>query len=179
MTRKNSDIAYKDDNHRLNYHFEFDEKYPKVSIKALAKNVSEEAYLTKEINNLINSGLEYKDIAILLRSSSKAYLFENELKKAGIPFSSDISKISFETVEVEFFINILKYIANPNDDISLLSVLRSEIFNFSEDDLAEISLSSEKSHFYKNLRNMKKKMKIIFLKKFLILIRFLQIFLIF
>ena len=148
MTRKNSDIAYKDDNHRLNYHFEFDEKYPKVSIKALAKNVSEEAYLTKEINNLINSGLEYKDIAILLRSSSKAHLFENELKKAGIPFSSDISKISFETVEVDFFINILKYIANPKDDLTLLSVLRSEIFDFSEDELSLISLSSDKKYFY-------------------------------
>ena len=152
MTRENSDIAYKDDNHRLNYHFEFDEKYPKVSIKALSKNLNEEAYLVKEINNLVNSGLEYKDIAILLRASSKAYLYENELKKAGIPFSSDISKVSFETVEVEFFINILKYIANPNDDISLLSVLRSEIFNFSEDDLAEISLSSNKSYFYQKFK---------------------------
>lgn len=152
MTRKNSDIAYKDDGHRLNYHFEFDENYPKVSIKALSKNLNEEAYLVKEINNLVNSGLEYKDIAILLRASSKAYLYENELKKAGIPFSSDISKVSFETVEVEFFINILKYIANPNDDISLLSVLRSEIFNFSEDDLAEISLSSNKSYFYQKFK---------------------------
>lgn len=152
MTRENSDIAYKDDNHRLNYHFEFDENYPKVSIKALSKNLNEEAYLVKEINNLVNSGLEYKDIAILLRASSKAYLYENELKKAGIPFSSDISKVSFETVEVEFFINILKYIANPNDDISLLSVLRSEIFNFSEDDLAEISLSSNKSYFYQKFK---------------------------
>lgn len=152
MRRENSDIAYKDDNHRLNYHFEFDEKYPKVSIKALSKNLNEEAYLVKEINNLVNSGLEYKDIAILLRASSKAYLYENELKKAGIPFSSDISKVSFETVEVEFFINILKYIANPNDDISLLSVLRSEIFNFSEDDLAEISLSSNKSYFYQKFK---------------------------
>ncbi|WP_236785010.1 UvrD-helicase domain-containing protein [Anaerococcus ihuae] len=153
MTRENSDIAYKDDNHRLNYHFEFDENYPKVSIKALSKNLNEEAYLVKEINNLVNSGLEYKDIAILLRASSKAYLYENELKKAGIPFSSDISKVSFETVEVEFFINILKYIANPNDDISLLSVLRSEIFNFSEDDLAEISLSSNKSYFYQKFKD--------------------------
>lgn len=153
MTRENSDIAYKDDNHRLNYHFEFDEKYPKVAIKALSKNLNEEAYLVKEINNLVNSGLEYKDIAILLRASSKAYLYENELKKAGIPFSSDISKVSFETVEVEFFINILKYIANPNDDISLLSVLRSEIFNFSEDDLAEISLSSNKSYFYQKFKD--------------------------
>lgn len=153
MTRENSDIAYKDDNHRLNYHFEFDENYPKVSIKAISKNLNEEAYLVKEINNLINSGLEYKDIAILLRASSKAYLYENELKKAGIPFSSDISKVSFETVEVEFFINILKYIANPNDDISLLSVLRSEIFNFSEDDLAEISLSSNKSYFYQKFKS--------------------------
>ena len=148
MTKKNSDISYKDDNHRLNYHFEFDEKYPKVSIKALNSSVNEEEYLIKEIDNLINSGMNYKDIAILLRSSSRAYLIENELKKAGIPFSSDISKISFETVEVDFFINILKYIANPKDDLTLLSVLRSEIFDFSEDELSLISLSSDKKYFY-------------------------------
>lgn len=148
MTKKNSDISYKDDNHRLNYHFEFDEKYPKVSIKALNSSINEEEYLIKEIDDLINSGMSYKDIAILLRSSSKAYLIENELKKAGIPFSSDISKISFETVEVDFFINILKYIANPKDDFTLLSVLRSEIFNFSEDELSLISLSSDKKFFY-------------------------------
>ena len=148
MTKNNSDIAYKDDNHRLNYHFEFDEKYPKVSIKALNSSVNEEEYLVKEIDDLINSGMSYKDIAILLRSSSRAYLIENELKKAGIPFSSDISKISFETVEVDFFINILKYIANPKDDLTLLSVLRSEIFDFSEDELSLISLSSDKKYFY-------------------------------
>ena len=148
MTKNNSDIAYKDDNHRLNYHFEFDEKYPKVSIKALNSSVNEEEYLVKEIDDLINSGMNYKDIAILLRSSSRAYLIENELKKAGIPFSSDISKISFETVEVDFFINILKYIANPKDDLTLLSVLRSEIFDFSEDELSLISLSSDKKYFY-------------------------------
>ena len=148
MTKNNSDIAYKDDNHRLNYHFEFDEKYPKVSIKALNSSVNEEEYLVKEIDDLINSGIHYKDIAILLRSSSRAYLIENELKKAGIPFSSDISKISFETVEVDFFINILKYIANPKDDLTLLSVLRSEIFDFSEDELSLISLSSDKKYFY-------------------------------
>lgn len=148
MTKNNSDIAYKDDNHRLNYHFEFDEKYPKVSIKALNSSVNEEEYLVKEIDDLINSGMNYKDIAILLRSSSRAYLIENELKKAGIPFSSDISKISFETVEVDFFINILKYIANPKDDLTLLSVLRSEIFDFSEDELSLIGLSSDKKYFY-------------------------------
>ena len=148
MTKNNSDIAYKDDNHRLNYHFEFDEKYPKVSIKALNSSVNEEEYLVKEIDDLINSGMNYKDIAILLRSSSRAYLIENELKKAGIPFSSDISKISFETVEVDFFINILKYIANPKYDLTLLSVLRSEIFDFSEDELSLISLSSDKKYFY-------------------------------
>ena len=148
MTKNNSDIAYKDDNHRLNYHFEFDEKYPKVSIKALNSSVNEEEYLVKEIDDLINSGINYKDIAILLRSSSRAYLIENELKKAGIPFSSDISKISFETVEVDFFINILKYIANPKDDLTLLSVLRSEIFDFSEDELSLISISSDKKYFY-------------------------------
>lgn len=149
MTKELSNIAYKDDNHRLNPHNTFDDPYPKVSIKALNKNIKEETYLVKEIENLVNSGIEYRDIAILLRSSSKAYLIENELKKASIPYVSDISKISFETIEVDFFINILKYIANPKDDITLLSILRSEIFNFSEDDLSIIRLKGEGREFYK------------------------------
>ncbi|MSS77278.1 UvrD-helicase domain-containing protein [Anaerococcus sp. AGMB00486] len=149
MTKDLSNIAYKDDNHRLNPHNKFDDPYPKVSIRALNKNIKEETYIVNEIENLIKSGIEYRDIAILLRSSSKSYLIENELKKASIPFVSDISKISFNTIEVDFFINILKYIANPKDDITLLAILRSEIFNFSEDDLSLIRLKGEGREFYK------------------------------
>lgn len=156
MTKDLSNIAYKDDNHRLNPHNKFDDPYPKISIRALNEKIKEETYIVKEIENLVKSGIKYRDIAILLRSSSKAYLIENELKKASIPFVSDISKISFDTIEVDFFINILKYIANPKDDITLLAVLRSEIFNFSEDDLSKIRLEGKGYEFYEAFKYYEK-----------------------
>lgn len=150
MTKDLSSIGYKDDGHRLVPSFEFDEKNPKVSIIALNSSIKEEVYLVEEIENLIKTGHKYRDIAILLRSKTKAYLIENELKKASIPFSSDISEVSFRTTEVDFFINILKYIENPKDDISLLAILRSEIFNFSEDDLSLIRIKTDKKYFYES-----------------------------
>ena len=94
-------------------------------------------------------GYDYRDIAILLRSGGKSYVYEEAFKKAEIPFFNDISKVSFRAVEVTFFINLLKYLANPKDDLTLLSILRSEIFDFDEDDLVEIRLSSDSYSFTK------------------------------
>src|SRR5699024_4294352 len=59
------------------------------------------------------------------------------------------SKVSFRAVEVTFFINLLKYLVNPKDDLTLLSILRSEIFDFDEDDLVEIRLRSSSYSFTK------------------------------
>lgn len=42
----------------------------------------------------------------------------------------------------------MKYLTNPNDDIILLSVLRSVIFDIDEDDLARIKLASASYKFY-------------------------------
>jgi len=156
MTKKLSGIDYKNGGHRLNPTKEFDKKNPKSEVHVLDEKLSEENHLVKLIENLIEDGYEYKDIAILLRSGSKSYLYENAFKKAGIPFFNDISKVSFGAVEVTFFINMLKLIANPKDDITLLSVIRSDIYKFSEDDIAAIRLNSKYSKFYEAFENYSK-----------------------
>lgn len=156
MTKEVSGIDYKNGGHRLNPTKEFDKKNPKSEVHVLDEKLSEENHLVKVIENLIEDGYEYKDIAILLRSGAKSYLYENSFKKAGIPFFNDISKVSFGAVEVTFFINMLKLIANPKDDITLLSVIRSDIYKFSEDDIAAIRLDSKYAKFYEAFENYSK-----------------------
>ena len=156
MTKEVSGIDYKNGGHRLNPTKEFDKKNPKSEVHVLDEKLSEENHLVKVIENLIEDGYEYKDIAILLRSGAKSYLYENAFKKASIPFFNDISKVSFGAVEVTFFINMLKLIANPKDDITLLSVIRSDIYKFSEDDIAAIRLNSKYTKFYEAFEDYNK-----------------------
>ena len=148
MTKDQSGIDYKNGGHRLNPTQEFDSSNPKSEIHILENIINKENHIASVIENLIEEGYQYRDIAILLRSGAKSYLYEKAFKKANIPFFNDISKVSFGAVEVSFFINMLKLIANPKDDISLLSVLRSQIYKFSEDDIAEIRLNSDNIKFY-------------------------------
>ena len=161
MTKEASGIDYKNGGHRLNATKEFDKANPKSEIHVLEEKLSEENHLVKVIENLLEEGYEYKDIAILLRSGAKSYLYENAFKKAGIPFFNDISKVSFGAVEVTFFINMLKLIANPKDDITLLSVIRSDIYKFSEDDIAAIRLNSKYAKFYEAFENYDKEDEIL------------------
>lgn len=153
MTKDQSAIDYKNGGHRLNPTQTFDKKYPKSEIHILDDKLNEENHIANVIENLTEEGYEYRDIVILLRSGSKSYLYENSLKLANIPFFNDINKVSFGATEVTFFINILKLIANPKDDITLLAVLRSEIYNFSEEDIANIRLASNDIRFYQAFEN--------------------------
>lgn len=150
MTAEMSDIDYKNGGHRLNYGKDENDlkDSARVGVKVLDKALKEEIYLTKLIKELTYEGYEYRDIAILLRNGTESYKYEEAFKKADIPYFNDISKVSTEASEVGFFINLLKYLTNPNDDIVLMSVLRSVIFDIDEDDLAKIKLSSDSYKFY-------------------------------
>ncbi|WP_308652889.1 UvrD-helicase domain-containing protein [uncultured Anaerococcus sp.] len=150
MTKDMADIDYKKGGHRLNYGKEEKDLLDsaRVGMKVLGPDVKEEIYLTSLIKDLIAEGYEYRDIAILLRNGTESYKYEEAFKKADIPYFNDISKVSTQASEVGFFINLLKYLTNPNDDLVLLAILRSVIFDIDENDLAKIKLASDSYKFY-------------------------------
>lgn len=156
MTKESSDIDYKNAGHRLNFDKNDKSPFKRAQVKVIDQKIREEDYLVELVEEIREMGYDYRDIAILLRSGAKSYIYEEAFKKAEIPFFNDISKVSFRAVEVTFFINILKYLANPKDDLSLLSILRSEIFGFTEDDLVEIKLNSSAFSFYKAFKEYDK-----------------------
>lgn len=123
--------------------------------------VLEAKFVSKKVKELLESGIEvydkkqgqrkisYRDIAILLRSTSTtAPIYEKELSELELPVFSDSSSTYLESIEIETMMSLLKIIDNPMQDIPLVTVLRSTIGGFTDNDLIEIRLADKKCSFY-------------------------------
>ena len=124
---------------------EIEAKFIANKIEELIKNKYQ--IYDKKIESYRNA--TYKDIAILLRSTkNKANIYEQEITKLGIPVFCDNTQDYLETIEIQTIMSLLKIIDNPIQDIPLVTVLRSNIAGFTDDELVEIRLSDKNSDFY-------------------------------
>lgn len=93
--------------------------------------------------------VQYRDIVILMRSlGNKAINLEEILGFYNIPVYSNSGDGYFSTIEVDTMVNLLKIIDNPIQDIPLISVMRSPIFGFDSNELANIRLVDRDVKFY-------------------------------
>ena len=96
--------------------------------------------------------IKYKDIAILLRSiSGTANVYEKEISALGIPVYSDSSGEYLQSIEIETIMALLRIINNPMQDIPLVTVMRSPIGNFTDNELIEIRMNDINANFYEAL----------------------------
>lgn len=126
--------------------------------------VLEARFVARKIKELIDSkyqiidkktgrrDIQYKDIAILLRTSSGvANVYEKEISELEIPVYSDSSSQYLQSVEIETIMSLLRIINNPLQDIPLVTVMRSPIGNFTDNELIEIRMVDRNSSFYEAL----------------------------
>lgn len=95
--------------------------------------------------------LKYGDIAILTRSRSNNLAIMQEFAQQNVPLFVTDAENYFQTFELTVMMNYLKIIDNPDQDIPLVAVLRSPLFNFNESDLAKIRIKNKNSSFYSAL----------------------------
>lgn len=96
--------------------------------------------------------LQYKDFVILLRATREwAPVIAGELELMGIPVYTDAGMGYFDTVEIKTVTALLNIIDNPDQDIPLLSVLRSPMFMFTAEELIDIRLEEGEESLYKAL----------------------------
>ena len=134
------------------------------------ENIEIEAkYVANKIKKLIDSkyqvydrkkesfrDITYKDIAILLRSTKdKASIYEQELIKLDMPVFSDSNQEYLDSIEIQTVMSLLKIIDNPMQDIPLVTVLRSNIGKFTDNELVEIRLSDKYENFYNCMQKAK------------------------
>ena len=136
---------------------ETDEIFENIELEAKfvanrIKHLLESKYQVKEKEGY--KSVTYKDIVILLRSANTiAEIYEKELTKLNIPVFSDTSSEYLDSTEIATILSLLKVVDNPNQDIALVAVLRSPMYNFDDNDLIQIRLQDRKGSFYNALLN--------------------------
>ncbi len=90
------------------------------------------------IREQVASGLKYSNVAVLLRSS---YAFEEYLaafRSYGIPYLAEGEKSFYRTNEVVDFLNLLSVVANPNDTLAWVGVLRSPVGGLTDKEILDL-----------------------------------------
>lgn len=94
----------------------------------------------------------YKDIVILLSTvSGVGDKYVEILRRMDIPSYIASEKGYFDALEINTILSMLRAIDNPLNDISVAAVLRSALFNMSDDELALIRNTNKEDYFYQAL----------------------------
>ena len=157
------DLMQEDDDKKYNEEDEENDK--EESEEPIENTIVEAKFVANKIKELLNSNyyvydkkkgyrkITYKDIVILLRSTkTTAPIYEKEISELNFPVFSDTSSEYLDTVEIQTIVSLLKLIDNPNNDIPLVTVLRSSIANFSDNDLIEMRLVDKNCSFYEVMK---------------------------
>jgi len=156
LENKDEEIEYEEESHE-----EVEEPIQNIEVEAkfVARKIkdildSKEVVFDKKIGY---RPITYKDIVILLRSTKdKANIFEKELITLDIPVYSDTSLEYLDSIEIQTIMSLLKVIDNPMIDIPLVSVLRSMIGGFLDNELIKIRLEHTEESFYESMCNYSK-----------------------
>ena len=99
------------------------EKGHKIVYSRLANDKEEAAYIAREIQLLERPGRGYDDFAILYRTNAQSRLFEDALRRAGIPYQI-LSGFSFyERKETKDMISYMRLVVNPRDEMAFVRVI--------------------------------------------------------
>ena len=77
----------------------------------------------------------FKDVAVLMRTSSALAPLLDAFKAAGIPYVVEMEKLFYAAQEVIDFVNLLRVLDDPEDRVSFTGLLRSPLFGVKDAEL--------------------------------------------
>ncbi len=126
--------------------------------------MKKDGFLIHDTEDVIENGVTVKkdilrpvknsDILILMSSHKKdGDVFKTVLEKAGIGAHVEVEGF-FQKAEIKLMMSVLKAIDNPKRDISFVSVLRSPVGGFTDDEIALIRAYERHGCIYDALLNV-------------------------
>ena len=117
------------------------------------KLTGEMRLVIKEILKLHQEkGVAFKEIALLTSSRSRNDQILLALSEYGIPVKTDGEQNNYlQSLEVQVMLDTLRVIHNPLQDYALVSLMKSPMFGFDEDELARLSLQKAEDKIQENL----------------------------
>ena len=113
--------------------------------------ILEEDYVTDEITKQLRKP-RFSDIVILSRSLSNwAEPVKEVLEEYNIPVFSSLTTGYFSALEIQTILALLHLIDNFMQDIPLVTVMTSEMFHFTKEELAQIRAKAPQRFFYQSV----------------------------
>ncbi len=140
-----------------------DERFADIPCNDTASAACEAVYIADRIKKILDGSFtvedpksgtrrpaEPRDIVILFRTRTHISAFSDILSAAGIPVMTEKSISLFDALEVSMLVSFLKAIDNPLQDIHLLTMLFSPVYDISSNELVALS-SRENKYLYENV----------------------------
>lgn len=160
------EIQY-DDKQQLYYGAPFDEVRGQSELtiinKELSNDLTESEWIAHRIKEIIQyervydmktgdyRAATYRDIVILERNNTNASVHQQVMNAHQIPFYVESKSGFFETDEIRTVLSLLRVVDNPLQDIHVIGLLRSVIYQVSERDLVTIRLHNRQAFIYENI----------------------------
>lgn len=110
----------------------------------------------KALESQSKGRFDFSTIAVLVPSRTRNMTILKRFSEAGIPLVADDGVMNYlKSTEVMVMLETLRTINNPLNDYALVSLLKSPMFLFDEDDLARIAIQAHQQafvSFYDKLR---------------------------
>ena len=120
------------------------------------KNLLEARFVARRIRAMLEEGqpvtgeggelrpVRAEDVVILLRSpGSVLHHYAQALGEWGLPWQAEGAEDFFASTEVNVALSLLQIVDNPRQDVALISVLRSPVYGFSGDRLAQLRAGAQ------------------------------------
>jgi ATP-dependent helicase/nuclease subunit A len=109
----------------------------------------------KMIERAIERVARYSDFMVLFRRRAPLAAFERALRNARIPYVGARPGGLMAALEVSDMVALLTFLSSPNDDLALAQVLKSPLFNASDDVLLSIRFCKIEGTWWQRLQLIK------------------------
>jgi ATP-dependent helicase/nuclease subunit A len=126
---------------------------PQVELKVIEAKDEDAANLARmreadwiagRIGELKDGGTDYGDIAVLFQAMTPVGIYEQALKKAGVPYFAVSGRGFYHQPEIRDMVSFLSFLENPLADIPLAASLRSPLFQICDNTLFWLARSVKK-----------------------------------
>ncbi len=127
----------------------------KVHVHHFQYYLNEAQFIAEKINSLSKEeGLPYSSFAILVRTNRITNSFIDALKSAGIPYHVNDPKGLLHLPEIKDLVAVVKFLSNPYDDVSLLRIMKLDVFGVSMQEILSVINNPIKKHLVMALKKL-------------------------
>jgi len=115
--------------------YNYKQQFEYMATEQTEKLVTVTAKAAEKIQELVDQGSSFGDVVILFEAMTASYIYEQALKSKGVPYFVVSGRGFYQQPEIRDMICFLQFLENPLLDIPLASILRSPMFQISDDSL--------------------------------------------